>query len=110
MLTWFPGHASISLTMKQKNKEPLLKIDQGRHEIFVYGERKHLALKEFKILVFLFEKNKTTSRADLIKAIWSDDLTVDERTVDQHVARMRRKLGFQVVETVPGVGYRIAAL
>ena len=41
---------------------------------------------------------------------WGDDRTVDIRTVDQHVARLRRTLGFQAVETVPGVGYRIAAL
>ena len=96
--------------MKLKNKEPLCRIVEDRNEIFVYGERKHLALKEFQILVFLRKKNTTQNRQAILDAIWGKDEDVDFRTIDQHVARMRRKLGFQAVETVPGAGYRIAAL
>ena len=96
--------------MKLKNKEPLCRIVEDRNEIFVYGERKHLALKEFQILIFLRKQNKTETRDSILNAVWGKDSDVDLRTVDQHVARMRRKLGFMAVESVPGIGYRIAAL
>ena len=98
-----------SHTMKNK-KPPLLKIDKDRHEIFVYGDRKHLPLKQYQILVFLYEKKKIFSRSELIDAIWPGDKNVDVRTVDQHCCRLRANLGFNVIESVAGVGYRIAAL
>ena len=96
--------------MKLKNKEPLCRIVEDRNEIFVYGERKHLALKEFQIVAYLKKINKTVTREDLIDEVWAGDDSVDIRTVDQHVCRIRRKVGFNIVESVPGVGYRIAAL
>ena len=94
----------------KKSKHPLLKIDKDRHEVFVYGERKHLPLKQYQILILLWENNKLLTRQEIISEIWNGDKDVDTRTVDQHIARLRASVGFKIVEGVAGCGYRIAAL
>lgn len=89
-------------------KTPTLRIDQDRNEVFVRGRRVHLSKKEWDMLLALKATNRTTSREVLLRTVWGhdDDMDVDTRTVDQHVARLRRKLGVPAVETVPGFGYK----
>lgn len=67
--------------------------------------------KEFKILYFLIRhEGDALTRADLIKEAWGEGIHVLERTVDSHVAGLRRKLGAAsaFVHSVPGEGYRFA--
>ena len=82
------------------------------HEIMVKGEVAYLAPKEFAILKLLIEANgKVLSRDHLLETIWGHDegMELDTRTVDQHVARLRRKLGAQakLIVTVPNFGYKL---
>ena len=89
-----------------------LEIDFERHEVKVKGKRAKLAPKEFAILKLLIEANgKVLSRDQLLQEIWghADDVEIDTRTVDQHVARLRRKLGGEAgrVATVTNFGYQI---
>ncbi len=89
-----------------------LTIDFERHEIRVKGKRTKLAPKEFAILKLLVEANgKVLSRDQLLHAIWGHDkdVEIDTRTVDQHVARLRRKLKSESgrVATVTNFGYQI---
>ncbi len=71
--------------------------------------------REFEILSYLaIRRGEAVSRADLVSEIWgtSGDVEVTTRTVDQHVASLRRKLGDdpsnpQLLETVYAYGYRL---
>ena len=87
-------------------------VDFGRHEVRVNGKYRHLAPREFELLALLIEANgKVISREDLLKRIWGIDesMEISTRTVDQHVARLRRGLLVEKrrVVTVRNLGYRI---
>jgi DNA-binding response OmpR family regulator len=85
-----------------------IEIDTGRHEARVAGELLVLTRTEFRILQYLIKKpGRVRSRTDILSAI--GDSNVLERTVDVHVASLRRKLAQagDLLETVRGVGYRI---
>jgi DNA-binding response OmpR family regulator len=87
-------------------------IDFERHEILVKGKPARLAPKEFAILKLLIEANgKVLSRDQLLEMIWGHekDMEIDTRTVDQHIARLRRKLSSERerITTVPNFGYQI---
>jgi DNA-binding response OmpR family regulator len=89
-----------------------IEIDFERHEILVRGRMAHLAPKEFAILKLLIEANgKVLSRDQLLQIIWGhdEDVEIDTRTVDQHIARLRRKLRpeSERITTVPNFGYQI---
>ncbi len=89
-----------------------IEIDFERHEIVVRGKLAHLAPKEYAILKLLIEANgKVLSRDQLLQIIWGHekDMEIDTRTVDQHIARLRRKLGGESerIMTVPNFGYQI---
>jgi DNA-binding response OmpR family regulator len=86
-------------------------IDFERHETTVKGDVVYLAPKEFAILKLLIEANgKVLSRDQLLQLIWGHDkdVEIDTRTVDQHIARLRRKLRSAAdrIATVPNFGYQ----
>ena len=86
-----------------------LEVDSGRHEVRLGQEQIKLTHNEFKILRFLaLAPGRVRSRDDILKAIGETSVLV--RTVDVHVASLRRKLGDGgvLVETVRGVGYRLS--
>jgi DNA-binding response OmpR family regulator len=89
-----------------------LEIDFDRHEVMVRGKPARLAPKEFEILRLLVQADgKVLSRERLLQTIWGygEDVEIDTRTVDQHVARLRRKLGpeRERVATVSNFGYQL---
>ena len=87
-------------------------IDIARHQVTVNGKLVRLAPKEFSLLKLLIEADgKVLSRDQLLELIWGHDkgMDIDTRTVDQHVARLRRKLGEEGerIVTVPNFGYQV---
>ena len=89
-------------------------LDVARREAIVRGEPTPLRPLEFELLRLLLEsKDKVLSRDELLKRIWGrpKGSAAETRTLDQHVARLRAMLGPEasIIETVPRVGYRIAA-
>ncbi|MDD5305129.1 MAG: response regulator transcription factor [Elusimicrobia bacterium] len=90
-----------------------LRVDFARHEVKVKGRTVKLATKEFKVLALLLEADgKVLSREQLLELVWGHDagLELDTRTVDQHIARLRGKLGAAaaMISTVPNFGYKLA--
>ena len=74
------------------------------------GKELALTATEFDLLRALAaRRGKVLSREDLISALRGGDATIIDRTVDVHVASLRRKMGKHGarVETVRGVGYRL---
>lgn len=93
-------------------KSDKVKVNKSRREVFVGKKRIHLAPKEFDILVALKDSQILMSRGELINRIWGLEAQgdVDARTIDQHISRMRQKLGdaANTIEAVSGFGYRYA--
>ena len=89
-----------------------LTIDPARHEVIVAGQPVELRPKEFDLLLALAEhRGIVLSREQLLNLVWGYDFYGETRTVDVHIAHLRKKLtGPSVeIETVLGVGYKLVA-
>ena len=87
-------------------------VDCDARKALVDGADAHLTQHELNVLTVLVERpDRALTRAQLAQAALTDG-DVDERTVDSHVARLRKKLGAQAakhLQTVWGIGYRFAS-
>lgn len=75
----------------------------------VDGMQVRLTRREFELLRFLVEnRNRVISRDKLLERVWGWDDSVETRSVDVHIGRLRSKLGIasRQIETVIGLGYR----
>lgn len=89
-----------------------LTIDESAHEAKLHGKTIQLTPYEFKLLVALAQnKGRVLTRDQLIEEVQGNGVAVVERAIDTHVFGLRKKLGecAELIETVRGVGYRIAA-
>jgi len=91
-----------------------LQIDEERHQVSLNGNQLKLSPVEFALLSRLVaQPGRVFSRDQLMSSIYSDYRIVSDRTVDTHVKNLRRKLadsdpGSDLIESVYGVGYRLA--
>ncbi len=87
-----------------------LRIDRARREVFVEGRAVDLTRLEFDFLDALATRaGQAVTRQALAQKILDPESEADERTLDAHVSRLRKKLGATgIVETVWGIGYRLA--
>ncbi|HET6617617.1 MAG TPA: response regulator transcription factor [Gemmatimonadota bacterium] len=86
-----------------------LRLDPAARIVTVDGDEIHLTGREFDLLHFLLSHpNRVFSRSDLLRQVWDYDFERYDRTVDAHVARLRRKLGppGDWIETAWGIGYK----
>ena len=89
-----------------------LLLNMDRHECHWKEERIKLTVTEFLLLESLVNRpGYVKNRDQLMSAAYSDDLYVDDRTIDSHIKRIRRKFkaidkDFNSIETLYGVGYR----
>jgi len=89
-----------------------LKMDQERHTCTWKGQNVTLTVTEFLILRALaMRPGVVKSRNALMDAAYDDQVYVDDRTIDSHIKRLRRKFkaaddDFEMIETLYGVGYR----
>lgn len=75
------------------------------------GTEIYLKPMEFDCLLLLAKnRNIALSREELLRVLWGTSFEGETRTIDVHIGRIRKKLGFQdVIRTVPRVGYRLDA-
>jgi two-component system, OmpR family, alkaline phosphatase synthesis response regulator PhoP len=88
-----------------------LRMDPERFTVVIKEKSAALSSKEFQFLKVLIEANgKALSREQLLEKVWGYDRSfdIDTRTIDQHIARLRDKLGAEAkrILTVKNVGYR----
>lgn len=84
-----------------------LSIDTARHSISRGGEDILLTPMEYDLLLVLARsRNIAMSRERLLHDVWGTDYEGETRTVDVHVAQLRKKTGLNIV-SVPKVGYRL---
>lgn len=83
-----------------------ISLNRKTQEISVAGEPVKLTAKDFQLARYMIEHaGKLVSRDQLLKSIWGINETVNTRTVDVHMSRIRRKLGI-----TPDIGYRIKTI
>ncbi|SHF38944.1 DNA-binding response regulator, OmpR family, contains REC and winged-helix (wHTH) domain [Streptoalloteichus hindustanus] len=87
-----------------------VEVQLERHEVTVAGAAVVLSRKEFQVLAILAAaRGAVCSRERIIAEVWGKTWPGANRTLDVHVATLRTKLGRpQLVQTVRGVGYRLA--
>jgi DNA-binding response OmpR family regulator len=87
-----------------------LRLDPEAREVTLDGDTVDLTPTEFDLLQLLLRyPGRTFSRSYLLETIWSDNLLGGDRSVDNVVLRLRKKLGplKDAIETIWGVGYRL---
>src|SRR5579871_2057396 len=85
-----------------------LAVDVGNARVTVGGHPVKLTSHEFRVLSYLMHQQRVVSRAELTEHIYAQDFDRDSNTVEVFIARLRRKLGAPYIETVRGLGYRMA--
>lgn len=89
-----------------------LTMDQTRHQVMWKGTPVSLTVTEFILLLTLANRpGVVKSRDQLMDAAYTDQVYVDDRTIDSHIKRLRKKFrahdpDFASIETLYGVGYR----
>jgi DNA-binding response OmpR family regulator len=88
-------------------------VDAARREVVVAGHPVVLRAKEFDLLaVFAEHKGLVLTREQLLRRVWGYDFYGETRTVDVHVAHLRKRLAASQlvrIETVTGIGYKLVA-
>ena len=93
-------------------KRGRLTLDPARHDCLWDGRPVRLTVTEFLLLQSLAQRpGFVKSRDNLMDAAYDDQVYVDDRTIDSHIKRMRKKFrqvdpDFDAIETLYGVGYR----
>lgn len=86
-----------------------LVVDTRTHEVLVDGERVDLTPKEFDLLAHLAaDPGAALSRRSILEAVWDANWYGSSKTLDVHVASVRRKIGHpEWIQAVRGVGFRL---
>ena len=96
------GNASSELTAGD------VRLDTRSGKVTRAGEPVKLTAQEYKLLSYLLhDKGKVVSRTELIEHIYDQDFDRDSNTIEVFVARIRKKLGQDVITTIRGLGYSL---
>ncbi len=107
-----PAGAALGEAGAPALKRGRLTLDPARHDCLWNGRPVKLTVTEFLLLQSLAQRpGFVKSRDNLMDAAYDDQVYVDDRTIDSHVKRMRKKFRqvdpeFDAIETLYGVGYR----
>jgi len=88
---------------------PSVRIDRRSRQVFLHDVEVHLTTKEFDVLSFLCEDpGAARRRSEIIEHVWGGQWFGPTKTLDAHVAALRRKLeGGIVITALRGVGFRV---
>lgn len=96
---------TVSDTIRYKE----ITLSESERKVTVSGNEVTLTHLEFEILLlFLKNRGRVFTRDDLLNLVWGYDFAGDEKGVNFHIMNLRRKLNAGYIETVRGVGYKIA--
>lgn len=99
------GHAQPSLTCGG------LRLDPRAARASVNGEPLRLTSLEYRLLHYMMlHQGRVISRTELVEHLYDQDFDRDSNTIEVFVGRLRKKIGNDRIETVRGLGYRLAPL
>jgi two-component system phosphate regulon response regulator PhoB len=106
---------SKSLPVSEGTEESfgLLRVDNAKHRIWIDDEEVNMTITEYKLLMHLLNNiDKLCSLGDLLQEVWELPPTLNTRTVDTHIKRLRQKMGkaANYIQTVRGAGYRFSVV
>jgi two-component system OmpR family response regulator len=97
------GHASAELVCGP------VTLDTRNNRVTVEGRALTLTSHEYRVLAYLMHHaGEVVSRSDLVEHIYAQDFDRDSNTVEVFIGRLRKKLPPGLIETVRGMGYRLA--
>lgn len=83
-------------------------LNTENYEVYVDNKKVTLTFREYEILkLFLENQGKVFTRDNILNSIWNYDYFGDDKIVNTHIKNIRKKLGYEYIETVRGVGYKI---
>ncbi|WP_026958791.1 phosphate regulon transcriptional regulator PhoB [Aliagarivorans taiwanensis] len=90
-----------------------LRLDPVSHRVTIENEPLDMGPTEFKLLhFFMTHPERVYSREQLLNNVWGTNVYVEDRTVDVHIRRLRKAIGYQgydkLIQTVRGSGYRFS--
>jgi two-component system OmpR family response regulator len=87
-----------------------LRVDTRTSRVTVNGRAIKLTSLEYRLIEYLIHhQGRIISRTELVEHLYDQDFDRDSNTIEVFVGRLRRKLGKDMIETVRGLGYRLAA-
>jgi two-component system, OmpR family, phosphate regulon response regulator PhoB len=115
LLAWLRTALAVPDTAYNENGElrhGAISLNQQTHRVHCNGREIHLPPIEFRLLQhLLLAPGRVWSREELMKAAWRQDASADLRSVDTHIARLRKSLkavlGMDVIRTVRSAGYSL---
>ena len=99
--------------IENKDNEDVLKyknlvLDTKNYEVYIDNNRVSLTYREFEILkLFMENQGKVFTRENVLNSIWGYDYYGDDKIVNTHIKNIRKKLGYDYIQTIRGVGYKI---
>ena len=98
------GHATSELECGS------LHVDTKSARVTFDGQPIKLTSLEYRLLAYMIHhQGRVISRTELVEHLYDQDFDRDSNTIEVFVGRLRRKLGKEMIETVRGLGYRLAA-
>ncbi|WP_322998892.1 response regulator transcription factor [Castellaniella sp.] len=98
------GHASADIRCG-----PLL-LDTRQSRLLLDGAPLELTSHEYRVLAYLMmHQGEVVSRSQLVEHIYAQDFDRDSNTIEVFIARLRRKIPADLIQTVRGLGYRLEA-
>jgi DNA-binding response OmpR family regulator len=104
---------SATVSVAQMLEAPPIRVDLRRHSAYKHSRELQLTQTEFRILTLLVRRaGEVVSRDEFLKQVWGDEVYVTHRTVDTHVASLRKKIEDDIdhpacILSVRNVGYRL---
>ncbi len=106
----------VHVVLRRYQKENIfclgdVEVDLQNCQAFQRGEEITLTKREFELLkALIYNKNITLTREQLLDAAWGWDYEGEDRTVDVHIQRLRKKLSWEKhIKTIYKTGYRLEA-
>lgn len=98
----------IERNISKDEKPSEINVDFKARKVFCLGKEVAVTSKELDLLDYLMKnKNQALSREQLLNAVWGEDYFGSDRSVDDLVRRLRKKLPLLPLETLYGYGYRL---
>ena len=106
--------ARVKVVLKDSDTQDHIKIKDveirlREHKVLRSNVEVNLTILEYNLLgTLIINKNVALSREKLLELVWGYDFEGDTRTVDVHIMKLRKKLGFEdIIKTVYKIGYRL---
>lgn len=98
------GHATSEITCGP------VRVDTRASRVMVDGQAIKLTSHEYRLLAYLMHhQGRVVSRGELVEHLYDQDFDRDSNTIEVFIGRLRKKLGVDVIQTIRGLGYVLAA-